>query len=92
MSNVLDAQKSNVREGGPSFSLKHRLFRAVPLEVSGTLGVAFYRVADDGSEARFFALHVLETRGGRISAIDHFMSKTGLAALFADGLAATIPA
>ena len=26
---VLDAEKSNVREGGPSFSLKHRIFRAV---------------------------------------------------------------
>ena len=25
---LLDAEKSNVREGGPSFSLKHRLFRA----------------------------------------------------------------
>lgn len=25
---VLDAEKSNPREGGPSFSLKHRLFRA----------------------------------------------------------------
>jgi putative colanic acid biosynthesis acetyltransferase WcaF len=28
MMSVLDAEKSNVREGGPSFSLKHRIFRA----------------------------------------------------------------
>lgn len=73
-------------------ALEHRLFRAVPLEVCGTLGVGFYRVADDGSEARFFALHVLETRAGRISAIDHFMSKSALAPLFADGLPPAIPA
>jgi hypothetical protein len=48
-------------------------------------------VHDDG-QARFFALHVLETRAGRISVIDHFMSQSSHAALFADGLAPAIPA
>jgi RNA polymerase sigma-70 factor (ECF subfamily) len=72
-------------------ALASHLFRVVPLEVCGSLGVGFYRVHDDG-QARFFALHVLETRAGRISVIDHFMSKSSHAALFADGLAATIPA
>jgi hypothetical protein len=46
----------------------------VPLEVCGGLEVGFYRVHDDG-RARFFALHVLETRAGSISMIDHLMSK-----------------
>ena len=72
-------------------ALETQLFRVVPLEVCGSLGVGFYRVQDDG-QARFFALHVLETRAGRISVIDHFMSKSSHAALFADGLAPTIPA
>ena len=71
-------------------ALESRLFRVVPLEVCASLGVGFYRAHDDG-QARFFALHVLETRAGRISVIDHFMSKSSHAALFADGLAAAIP-
>lgn len=72
-------------------ALASKLFRVVPLEVCGSLGVGFYRVQDDG-QARFFAVHVLSTRAGRISVIDHFMSKSSHAALFADGLAPTIPA
>jgi RNA polymerase sigma-70 factor (ECF subfamily) len=72
-------------------ALASRLFRVVPLEVCGSLGVGFYRAHDDG-QARFFALHVLETKAGRVSVIDHFMSKSSHAALFADGLAAAIPA
>ena len=35
---LLDAEKSNVREGGPSFSLKHRLFRALWSLVWGLFG------------------------------------------------------
>jgi RNA polymerase sigma-70 factor (ECF subfamily) len=72
-------------------ALRSRLFRAVPLEVCGTLGVGFYRAGDDGL-ARFFAMHVLAIREGRIAFIDHFMSKSSHAAFFAAGLAREIPA
>jgi RNA polymerase sigma-70 factor (ECF subfamily) len=72
-------------------ALHSHLFRAVPLEVCGTLGVGFYRAGDDGV-ARFFAMHVLAIREGRIAFIDHFMSKSSHAAFFATGLAREIPA
>ena len=71
-------------------ALESQLFRVVPLEVCGSLGVGFYRVHDDG-QARFFARHVLETRAGRISVIEHCMSKSAHAAVFADALAPVIP-
>jgi RNA polymerase sigma-70 factor (ECF subfamily) len=67
-------------------ALESRRLHAVPLEVCGSLAVGFYRVHDDG-QAHFSAIHVLETRAGRISVIDHFMSKSSHAALFAEGVA-----
>ena len=72
-------------------ALQAQRFRAVPLGVCGTPGVGFYRVGDDGL-AQFFALHLLATRAGCISAIDHFMASSAHAAFFAEGLARTIPA
>jgi RNA polymerase sigma-70 factor (ECF subfamily) len=70
-------------------ALESRLLRAVPLEVCGSLGVGFYRVQDSG-QARFSAVQVLEVRDGRIAVIDHFLSTSSHAALFADGLPVTL--
>jgi hypothetical protein len=49
-----------------------------------TFGPAIRKVA-------LFALQVLEAKDGRIRVIDHFMSAPSHAALFASGLARTLP-
>jgi len=72
-------------------ALQAQLFRVIPLEVCGTLGVGFYRVGDH-ARAHFFALHVVKAEAGRISRIEHFMAESAHAAFFAEGLARTIPA
>jgi len=64
--------------------------RAVAVEANGRPGAGFYRVQDDG-EAVFFALQVLEAKDGHIRVIDHFMSASSHAALFASGLARSLP-
>lgn len=64
-------------------------FRAALVEANGALGVAFYRVHEDGL-ARLFAIQMFELSGGRIRVIDHFMSKSSLQPFVAEGLVTTI--
>lgn len=70
-------------------SLQLRPSRAAFVEANGALGVAFYRVREDG-QAHFFAVQLFELSDGRIRVIDHFMSKSSLVAFVAEGLATTI--
>jgi RNA polymerase sigma-70 factor, ECF subfamily len=64
-------------------------FRAIFVEANGAPGIGFYRVRGDGT-ARFFAVHLVEVKDGRIALIDHFMSTSSHAAFFAAGLAPAI--
>jgi RNA polymerase sigma-70 factor (ECF subfamily) len=70
-------------------SAKAQLFRAAFVEANGTLGIAFYRVREDG-QAHLFAIQTFELSAGRIREIDHFMSKSSLRAFVAEGLATAI--
>jgi RNA polymerase sigma-70 factor (ECF subfamily) len=69
---------------------EHR-FRTTLLDANGGTAAGFYRVGADGAAA-FFALQVLEAKGGRIRVIDHFMTASSHAAFFAGGLARTLAA
>jgi RNA polymerase sigma-70 factor (ECF subfamily) len=71
--------------------LRERLFRALPIEVNGRAGIAFYRAREDG-RAHLFAVDALEHRNGLFSAVDHFMAPSARVAFLAQGLAPTIPA
>lgn len=66
-------------------ALEARRFRAVALEASGRPAVGFYRAGDDGV-FRFHALQVLETEGGLVRTVDHFMGPSAHRAFFAAGL------
>ncbi len=68
----------------------HR-FRAVMVEANGGPAVGFYHPGEDGNW-RFVALQIITAEDGRIRSIDHFMSASGLAAFFANGLAQTLAA
>jgi RNA polymerase sigma-70 factor (ECF subfamily) len=70
--------------------LREHRFRTAFIDANGRASAGFYRLSDEG-EAAFFALQVLEAKGGRIRVIDHFKSAS-LAAFFAGGLARTIAA
>jgi len=65
--------------------------RAALVEANGRAGAGFYRLGNDGEWA-FIALQVLETKDGRIRAVDHFMGASAHAAFFASGLARTLAA
>jgi len=67
----------------------HRPFRGTLVEANGALSIAFYRAREDG-QAHYFAIQTFELSDARIRVIDHFMSKSSLAAFAAEGLAATI--
>lgn len=69
----------------------HGFFRAALVEANGTPAGAFYRIRENG-EAHLFALQLFEFSAGRIREIDHFMSKSSLAAFVAEGLATTVRA
>jgi RNA polymerase sigma-70 factor (ECF subfamily) len=72
-------------------ALRERRFRTAPVDANGRTGVAFYRLGDDGV-ATFFALHVLETKEGRVGVIDHFTTESALGAFFAGGMERTLAA
>jgi len=65
------------------------VFRGIGLEANGRPAVAFYRRDADG-QRRFFAIQVLEVRGGGIAVIDHFNAKSAHRAFFAAGLPETM--
>ena len=67
---------------------EHR-FRTVLIEANGCAGGGFYHQRD-GEQWPFFALQLLEARGGLIHVIDHFMSQSAHAAFFAAGLARSL--
>jgi len=71
--------------------LRERRFRTTLVDANGRTGAGFYLRGDDG-EWTFFALHVLEAKGGSIRIIDHFTTATSLAAFFAGGLARSLTA
>ncbi len=70
-------------------SMRIRPFRTAFVEANAGLGIAFYRVRDDGL-VHLFAIQQFELSAGRILTIDHFMSQSSLTAFLAEGVAATM--
>ncbi len=71
-------------------ALAKRAFRTRACDANGAPAIAFYRGHDDG-RAHLFGIHVPQWREGRIVRIDHFMTKSGLGAFLAAGIAPSTP-